>query len=225
MSREFINISLELQQYCKDHSTELSTDAEKIYINTVGNLPDNKSRMLSGFFVAKLLEFLVKISQAKTVIEIGLFTGFSALQIAKSLPFDGKLFCFECSSEYIKIATDNLEKTGVLEKIKIIEGKALDNLPLLDRYLNNSNISAIDLVFIDAQKSEYQQYIDFVCKNLKKGGIIVLDNTLQRGNVLHPDSSMAKKIVALNADLAKDPRFEVLLLPIQDGITILRYKS
>ncbi len=200
-----------LDHYAINHTTPDSPVLKALIEYTHANtkLPV----MLSGPLVTRTLQFLIQLSQAKRVIEIGCFTGYSALAMAEALPDDGELITLEIDPHHAEIAQSYLEKSPHGLKVMIRVGDAHASLKLIE--------GPFDMAFIDADKQGYGDYIETVYPKLRKGGVIALDNMLREGQVLNPQQETAKYIDALNKKLVKDPRFTTLLLPLRDGLTLL----
>lgn len=172
--------------------------------------------MLSGPIVGGLLQQLIKISKAKTVLEIGTFTGYSAIKMAEALPEDGEVYTLEMNLKYQKIAESHFKKSLHANKIRLIKGNAQQTLDLLD--------VTFDLVYLDGDKLRYQFYVDKVLPKLISGGLIVVDNILWDGAVLNPKDHKSQSIADFNQNMKLDSRVEVILLPIRDGLSIIRKK-
>jgi caffeoyl-CoA O-methyltransferase len=164
------------------------------------------------------LTVLTRIAGARRAIEVGTFTGYSALCIARGLPDDGALLCCDVSEEWTRIGRPYWEKAGVAHKIDLRLGPALDTLRALPRE------PGFDFAFIDADKPNYLNYYEEILKRLRPGGVIVADNVLWFGNVVNPDddSEQTRAIRAFNDALARDARVECAMLPLSDGVTIAR---
>ena len=172
--------------------------------------------MLSGPIVGGLLQQLIKISKAKTVLEIGTFTGYSAIKMAEALPEEGEIYTLEMNLKYQKIAESHFKKSLHANKIRLIKGNAQQTLDLLD--------VTFDLVYLDGDKLRYQFYVDKVLPKLISGGLIVADNVLWDGAVLNPQDYKSQSIADFNRNMKLDSRVEVILLPIRDGLSIIRKK-
>jgi caffeoyl-CoA O-methyltransferase len=172
--------------------------------------------MLSGPIVGGLLQQLIKISKAKTVLEIGTFTGYSAIKMAEALPEDGEVYTLEMNLKYQKIAESHFKKSLHANKIRLIKGNAQQTLDLLD--------VTFDLVYLDGDKLRYQFYVDKVLPKLISGGLIVADNVLWDGAVLNPQDHKSQSIADFNRNMKLDSKVEVILLPIRDGLSIIRKK-
>ena len=163
-----------------------------------------------------LMQALTAALGVRTAIEIGTFTGFSALCIARGMPADGSLLCLDINPETGAIARGYWERAGVSKRIELRIGDAhetLHALPLAETY---------DLAFVDADKTGYPLYIERLYPRMKPNGVVLLDNTLRRGAVLDPQTDDDHVTAALNAALVRDQRWETVLLPLADGLTMLR---
>lgn len=167
----------------------------------------------------KFLYMLIKMINAKRVLEIGTLAGYSTIWMARALPEDGKVITLEVSKEHADFALGNFKKAGLENKIELVFGKAMDSL---DRLLKNtSEKNKFDFVFIDADKENSSAYFDNAIEMTNKGGIIATDNTLKNGNVIKKDADEGTKgIQVYNKKVANDPRVESLLVSISDGLTI-----
>jgi caffeoyl-CoA O-methyltransferase len=201
----------ELDNYAIAHTEADSDILKELTAYTQANT--RVPQMLSGPLVTRTLQFLIKLMQAQRVLEIGCFTGYSALAMAEALPDGGELITLEIDPKNAEIARSFLEKSAHGPKVKIVEGDAHASLQALD--------GPLDFVFIDADKQGYGDYIEAVYPLLRPGGVIALDNMLREGQVLAPQHETAKYIDALNKRLLQDERFTTLLLPVRDGVTLL----
>lgn len=165
----------------------------------------------------QLLALLVRLSGARKVIEVGTFTGYSALCMAEALPAGGELLCCDLPGDYHDIARRYWQEAGVERRIDLRPGPALDTLATLPD-------EAFDLIFIDADKANYPRYLEEALRLLRQGGIVLFDNTLWSGRVLQaqPDSEDTRAIQALNLALRDDVRVDLSLLPLGDGLTLCR---
>jgi caffeoyl-CoA O-methyltransferase len=162
------------------------------------------------------MQLLTRALGARRAIEIGTFTGFSALCIARGLPDDGSLVCLDRNEEWTAVAQRFWERAGLGGRIELRLGDALTTLRSLPE------AETFDLAFVDADKAGYPAYVDELHPRMTPNGVVLLDNTLRDGRVLDPQSDDDHAIVALNASLAADPRWETVLLPLADGLTMLR---
>jgi len=170
--------------------------------------------MISGRVVGRLLAMLIKISGAKRVLEIGTFSGYSALSMAEALPEDGELITCEYNERYEKLARSFFSKSKHRHKITLKMGLALDTIEELD--------GSFDIVYLDADKVNYPRYYKKLLPMLKDNGLIVIDNVLWSGAVLKPDDEKAKAIDELNEMIRKDERVEQVMLTVRDGLTLAR---
>jgi len=158
---------------------------------------------------AALLTLLVRVINARTAIEIGTFTGYGAICIARGLPADGRLTIFEVSEEYAAIARRNLEAAGEIGKVSFVLGPAkLDD------------IGEIDFAYVDADKDGYPAYYEAIVPKLRAGGLLLLDNMLRGGRVVEGDP-VARVTAELNDRIAGDDRVDSVLLGLRDGLTIV----
>jgi caffeoyl-CoA O-methyltransferase len=162
------------------------------------------------------MQLLTRALGARRAIEIGTFTGFSALCIARGLPADGSLLCLDVNEAWTTIARRYWERAGVGDRIELRLGDALPTLQGLPA------VETFDLAFVDADKTGYAAYVEELHPRMRTDGVVLLDNTLRSGRALSPETDDDRAIVALNAALAADPRWETVLLPLSDGLTMLR---
>jgi caffeoyl-CoA O-methyltransferase len=162
------------------------------------------------------MQLLARALGARRAIEIGTFTGYSALCIARGLADDGRLICLDRSEEWTAVARRYWERAGVAERIELHVGEALPALralPVEEHF---------DLAFVDADKTGYPAYVEELYDRMRPNGVVLLDNTLRSGRVLDPQTEDDRALVELNAALAVDRRWETVLLPLADGLTVLR---
>jgi caffeoyl-CoA O-methyltransferase len=162
------------------------------------------------------MQVLTAALGARRAIEIGTFTGFSALCIARGLPPGGTLLCLDRSDEWTAVARRYWARAGLADRIELRLGDAHESLRALPAE------PTFDLAFVDADKTGYPDYVDLLHPRLAVNGVVLLDNTLADGRVLAPDTDDLRAIADLNAALARDPRWETVLLPLADGLTMLR---
>ena len=176
-------------------------------------------RMLSGAFQGRVLSMISKLIQPKNVLEIGTYTGYSALSIAEGLHPEGNIHTIDKNEELFSLQQKYFEKSAYTGKIHSHIGNALEIIPTLEE--------KFDLVFIDADKSNYINYFNLIIDKMNVGGIILSDNVLWSGKVveeLNPKDIDTKVLLEYNALLNTDKRLETVLLPIRDGLTISRVK-
>ncbi len=169
---------------------------------------------LSGRLVGRTLKMLSAIHQPKRALEIGMFTGYSALSIAEGMPEDGKLICCETNPRAIEFAQTFYDRSEHGHKIDVIFGRALDTLATLE--------GPLDFSFIDADKRNYLNYWLAVKELTRPGGLIILDNVLWSGKVVQPESEIDDTLVETNRIIAADPDFENVFLTVRDGLNVVR---
>lgn len=169
----------------------------------------------------QLLGMLVGVSGARTALEVGTFTGYSTLCMARALPPGGTLVTCDISPRWTQIAVSHWERAGVRDRIDLRIGDATDTLATL---LDERGPGSVDFVFIDADKPGYPKYYEAALSLLSPGGLIVVDNTLYLGRVADPEAGDAHTtaICEFNAMLRDDPRVDISMLPLADGITLVR---
>ena len=176
-------------------------------------------RMISGAYQGRILSMISKLIQPKNVLEIGTFTGYSALSIAEGLPKDGTLFTIDSNEELTELQQKYFNKSRYTKQLKSYAGNALEIIPTLHQ--------KFDLVFIDADKSNYTNYFHLIIDKMNSGGIILSDNVLWYGKVAEKSDEKDVDTIALqayNTLLNTDDRLETVMLPIRDGLTISRVK-
>jgi caffeoyl-CoA O-methyltransferase len=166
----------------------------------------------------ELLTMLVRLTGARRAVEVGTFTGYSSICIARGLPDDGHLLCCDVSEEWTSIARRHWERAGVADRIELRIAPALDTLRALPSGRD------LDFAFIDADKSGYASYFEEIVTRMRPGGLIVLDNMLRDGRVLEPQNDDDRAIDALNVALVADERVDVVLLPVRDGVSLARVR-
>ena len=164
------------------------------------------------------MALLARLMNARVAVEVGTFTGYSALAVAEALPKDGKLYCCDVSKEWTDIGRRYWKKAGVADRIELAIAPALKTL---DRLLQGGLAGKVDIAFIDANKNQYEAYYERCLKLVRKGGLILIDNVLWGGRVADAKdrSTDTKAIRALNAKLRKDRRVEITLFAVGDGMT------
>jgi len=217
MTRRSEQISLHLNAYLTAHSTppdavlrELATETAELYPNEVG--------LQVAPELGTFLTLLTRLARARTAIEVGTFTGYSSICLARGLADGGKLLCCDVSQEWTSIARAAWQEAGVANRIELRVGPALETLRALPPG------EQFDFAFIDADKTGYAQYYEEVLTRLRPGGLILLDNTLQGGHVAGdlPGDEDVAAIRSLNDAIAGDPRVKVVLIPIGDGVSFVQ---
>jgi caffeoyl-CoA O-methyltransferase len=210
-------ITKELSDYC-ENNTSPETDI-LAQLNRETHLKVVSPRMLSGHLQGRFLSFISKLQQPKLILEIGTYTGYSALCLAEGLAENGKLISIDVNEETSAFAKSFIEKTEYTNKIELVLADATQYIPTIKE--------PIDLVFIDADKKNYLNYYRLVIDKLNKGGLIIADNVLWSGKITMPESEMDKETLALhqlNQFVQQDERVENILLPIRDGLMVVRKK-
>lgn len=177
------------------------------------------SNMQISVVQGSLMQLLVRLTGARTIVEVGTFTGYSALCIARALPEDGHLLCCDVSEKWTAIAQRAWQRAGVADRIELRIAPALDTLRALP---DNEHI---DMAFIDADKPSYHAYYEELLRRLRPNGLILIDNTLWDGLVLHEpkeDDKDTTALRALNDFIAVDGRVDSFILPLGDGLTLVR---
>ena len=210
-----LEITEKLQKYIDNFSLKLNPVQQEIidYNNTLGDV----KRMQVATSQCHFLHLIIKTSNIKNVLEIGTFTGLSALSIALALPDDGKLIALDKNEETNKVAIDFFKKANLDDKIQTIIKPALDSL---DELKNNK----IDMIFIDADKMNYKEYYERSLNLLDKDGLIIVDNVLWHGEVADEDN-LDKYTINMrdfNSHVANDKRVEQIIVPLGDGMTVCR---
>lgn len=210
-------ISEELDDYVVRHSSEEPELLQKLGRETFQKVL--QPRMLSGHYQGRLLSMISKIARPASVLEIGTYTGYSALSLAEGLAPGGKIHTIDVNEELFDFQKRYFELSGYSDRIVQYLGDATEIIPTLD--------FEFDLVFIDADKPNYPKYLDLIIDKLVPGGLILSDNVLWSGKVLEKVKEDDESTLALqkyNKLLATHPQLETLMLPIRDGLTISRKK-
>jgi caffeoyl-CoA O-methyltransferase len=206
-------ISEELLRYC-ENLTEKESDLLK-QLNRETHLKISSPRMLSGHLQGRILSFLSNITHPTFILEIGTYTGYSALCLAEGLKDKGRLFTIDPNEETNHFAKQFLEKSPFKDKIELLSGQAQNIIPTLTQ--------PFDIVFIDADKRNYSLYFDLVIDKVNAGGLIIADNVLWSGKVLEDKKDTdTQAIHDFNQKINSDTRIKNLLLPVRDGLLIMR---
>lgn len=215
-----------LSEYIEQHSSPESPVLQQITRST--HLEVINPRMLSGHVQGRVLSMISQMIQPKRILELGTFTGYSALCLAEGLTEDGKLITIEHNDEMEDSIRRNLSLSPLGEKIELVIGDAKAVLQQLKVEGVKCKGAVFDLVFIDADKKEYCDYLDLVLPLMRKGGWILADNTLWDGHIIESAYDKDKQTVALRAfndKVMQDERLEKVILPLRDGLTIIRVKG
>jgi caffeoyl-CoA O-methyltransferase len=215
VSLKSIGLSDDLHAYLVAHNPPADPLVAELLAETRAGLPAQANMQIAPE-QAPFLTFLTRLLGARQAVEIGTFTGLSSLAIARGLPPDGRLVCFDISDEYTSIARRYWQRAGVDDRIELRLGPAAETLATLpdEPYL--------DIAFIDADKTGYQMYWDTLVPRMRPGGVIVVDNVLQHGRVLAPESADSEAIVAFNDMVLADKRVDAVMIPMADGLTLAR---
>lgn len=170
--------------------------------------------MLSGSLVGGLLQMIIRISGARKILEIGTFTGYSSIKMAEVLPEDGLVYTIEMNLKYQQIAEHHFSQSSHKSKIRLIKGNAQQHIDEIDEIL--------DLVYLDGDKLRYSFYVEKCLPKLRSGGLIIADNVLWDGTVLKPQDHKAQAIADFNEFIFEHDQLEVVLLPIRDGVSLIR---
>lgn len=202
-----------LEDYCSDHSSQESDLLHQIVRRT--HLRTLSPQMLSGHLQGRLLSFLSKLINPTHILEVGTFTGYATICLLEGLATDGKIITIEGNFELIPNLKTTFSSLNDGHKINLIEGQALEIIPTLDH--------KFDMVFIDAAKNEYKFYFEILIDKMNIGGVIIVDNVLWFGKVMG-DKRDNKGIILdeFNKMVLAEPRVENMILPIRDGLQLIR---
>jgi predicted O-methyltransferase YrrM len=228
-----------IYKYIEDHATVPSEALEWVVKQT--HIRTNHARMLSGAAQGQLLRMFVHMTGAKRVLELGTFTGFSAICLGSALPEDGHLDTLELNDELEDLILEGFERAGLSDRIQIHVGDCKETLRRfrvqmgLSEEPEGTEGSAqntvsdpsllYDIVYIDANKREYCEYYDLVFDMVRPGGLILADNVIWDGKVCQdplPQDKQTLSIVAFNDKVSADPRVESVIMPVRDGLNIIR---
>jgi predicted O-methyltransferase YrrM len=206
----------EIEQYAEAHTTTESPLLAQITRDTY--LEVLQPRMLSGHLQGRVLSMLSKMIRPNAILEIGTYTGYSALCLAEGLSAHGTLLTIDKNIELYDRANAYFSESAFAPKIQMLKGNALTIVPDLKQKW--------DLIFIDADKENYQNYYDLTLPNLNRGGFIIADNVLWSGKVIDANENDVDTTAlrSFNTSLIEDNRVEVLMLPVRDGLTVVRKK-
>ncbi len=205
----------EIEQYATDHSKPECSVLAELHRETWAKVL--RPRMLSGHLQGKVLESFSHMMRPNRVLEIGTYTGYSAICMAYGLAEGGKLITIDINDEISHIAEKYIEQAGLKSKIEFIIGDAIQIIPGLKE--------TWDLVFIDADKENYSNYYDLVFDSVRPGGFIVADNVLWSGKVIEPYELLdeeTKSLFDFNNKILKDERVDNVLMPVRDGLMLIR---
>ncbi len=207
----------DLDKYIREHSTPEDKVLEELYRQT--HLYVVNPNMASGHIQGKFLEMVSYMIQPSAILEIGTYTGYSAICLARGLRNGGQLHTVEVNDELNEMSTHYFALAGVADRVTLHTGRAQDVIPALD--------TTFDLVFIDGDKREYSEYYRLVFDKVRRGGFIIADNVLWGGKIEGEEAlkdPQTKGVVMFNEMVRKDHRVEKIVLPLRDGLMIIRKK-
>jgi caffeoyl-CoA O-methyltransferase len=206
----------EMSGYAASHTSVSSETLQMVAAST--KQWSAHSELMVDEAEGQLLRLLVALTGARRIIEIGTFTGYSALAMAEAMPLDGRIDTLELSPEHAAKAREHIEAAGATERITIHVGIALDSLEALE--------GPYDLAFIDADKSAYPTYFEMLLPRMRSGGLIVADNVLRHGRILDAgtDDPSVTGMRDFNERAATDPRVETVMLTVRDGVSLIRVR-
>jgi caffeoyl-CoA O-methyltransferase len=207
-------ISPELEQYAHDHTRPRPPLFDELRSYTYDHV--SWPQMQVGRIEGTLLKMLVALSGARRILEVGCYTGYSSLCMAEALPPDGRIITLDHSDEYTSVARTFFAKSVHGSKIEIRLGDGLETIRSFDEG------DVFDMAFLDADKARYPDYFTEIVPRLRVGGLLVIDNVLWSGAVLDPQTDDAKGIATVNDMATEDPRVENVLLPVRDGVMLVR---
>jgi caffeoyl-CoA O-methyltransferase len=210
-------VTPEINDYLLAHSEPADDVLRELAEETQREL-GGRAAMQISHDEGELLTMLVRLTGARQAVEVGTFTGYSSICIARGLPDDGHLLCCDVSEEWTAIARRYWERAGVADRIELRIAPALETLQGLQAGRD------LDFAFIDADKTGYASYFEEIVARVRPGGLIVLDNMLRHGRVLDPQNDDDRAIDALNDALLADERVDVVLLPVRDGVSLARVR-
>ncbi len=205
----------DIEKYIDAHTTEESDALQQLNRKTQADVM--MPQMLSGKVQGQFLQFISQMLQPRRVLEIGTFTGYAAICLAKGLTEDGKLYTIDVNEELEDIVKTHIEKAGLSNKIIPVIGDAGKVIPSLEE--------TFDLVFIDADKQNYSNYFDMVIDKVRSGGMILADNVLWSGRIIEEKKDKdTQKLAEFNTKVQQDNRVENVIISIRDGIMMIRKK-
>lgn len=207
-----------IEEYAAAHTSPEPDELRAIEDETRQMFPQLQT-MLTGKLEGRFLKMLVALVKPKLVVEVGTFTGYSALAMAEALPPDGRIITLEVNGRFAELARRSFDASPYRDRIELRQGPALESLRQIE--------GPIDCAFIDADKTNYQGYFEAVLAKLSPTGLIAIDNVLWYGRPLDPsdESEDTVAIRRFNDSLASDPRVEAVMLTVRDGVTLVRRRS
>jgi caffeoyl-CoA O-methyltransferase len=212
-------LDADVAAYCAAHSAPPPDAVQRRLIERTAALGTVASMQI-GSDQGAFMALLIHATGARRIVEIGTFTGYSALCMARALPEDGTLVACDVSEEWTAIARDAWKEAGIDDRIELRIGPALDTIRAMPRE------PQFDVAFVDADKPNYLSYFEELLPRLERNGLILVDNTLWSGHVLDPspDDTFATAIAAFNDAVAADARVDSVILPVGDGLTLIRQR-
>lgn len=214
-----------LYRYITEHSKRESEDL--LWIRRQTHLHTNHARMLSGEIQGALLTLLVKSLGVCNALEIGTFTGYASVCLAKGLPENGHLDTLEINDELNGLILEGWRRAGVGHLITLHTAPALETMKKLSAKVVSKEIPLYDLIYIDGNKREYRAYFEACLPLLRRGGVILADNTLWDGKVTEdpvPSDAQTQEILKFNEEIASDQRVECVIIPLRDGLSLIHKK-
>ena len=201
--------------YAEKYSTEESAILKKLNRETQANVL--MPRMISGHLQGRILSMFSRMIQPSSILEIGTYTGYSAICLAEGLTTDGIIHTIDINDELTPLVKKYVSQTGMIAKFNILTGDALNLIPTLS--------GPFDIVFIDADKVNYSKYFDLIINKVRLGGFIIADNVLWSGKILSQENEMDKDTLAIhkfNIKIHDDARLEKILFPVRDGLLVMQ---
>lgn len=207
----------EVELYAEEHT---SAEDQVLYdINRSIHLHTANPRMSSGPYQGRLLQMLSSLTRPRVAVEIGVFAGYASICLARGLAEGGRLYAVEADEEFESMIHRHLQSAGVADRVEVCMGRAIEVIPTLS--------DQIDLAYLDADKISYLDYYELIVPKMSRGGLLLIDNILWNGKVLYEQPSGDREtavLKALNDRVQRDERVENLLLPVRDGLMMVRVK-
>lgn len=210
-----------IERYCIDHSTPPTVAQKALIERTHRELPQ-ASQMQVGALEGAFLTSMTRLMRAKRILEFGTFTGYSALAFAEGVGADGKVTTLDLDPGATEMAKAAWKEAGLADRIELLLAPALDSLAQLAEEIRKGTRPKFDLVFIDADKVNYKNYYEGVLPILDPKGAILVDNVLWAGEILDPQDNAGRAMAAFNEHVFQDSRVEKVMLPIRDGVYLIR---
>ena len=210
----------QIYKYIEDHATTPNEALEWVVKQT--HIRTNHARMLSGAIQGQMLRMFVQMINASQILELGTFTGYSAICLASALPENGHLDTLELNDELEDLILEGFERAGVDDKVELHIGDCKETVLRL-----KEEGKMYDIVYIDANKREYCEYYELVFDMIRPGGLILADNVIWDGKVCQdplPQDKQTQSIVRFNDMVSADPRVESVIIPLRDGLNVIRKK-